>query len=208
MMASIGWRQWRVRAQIALWRHGWVWPLAIAAVGAVGLLQVAVLLPLREARASVELELARTLSAPPRPAATPESTTAERVAALRTMLQDAPAPTELLQQMSALAEAQQIQLPQGDYQQRVHPATGILQLQVSQPVRASYPRLRQYVESVLRAMPNVSLDQITAHRESIGQTELEVRLRWSLWLGPASAGAPTRPAVPAAPGAPTLARAE
>lgn len=197
MRFPTGWRQWRVGAQIALWRHGWAWPLAAAAVFSVVLLHLAVHLPLQQARASAELELADALAVPPRPLPTPESTTAERVAALRAMLQEAPAATELLQQMAVLAAAQEIQLPQGDYQQRLHPANGLLQLQVSQPVRASYPRLRQYVESVLRKMPNVSLDQVAAHRESIGQTELEVRLRWSLWLMPSIPAEPLRQPAPA-----------
>lgn len=192
MRIATEWRRWRVSAQIALWRHGWAWPLAAAAVAGVVVLHLAVLHPLQQARDSLELELAHGLAVPPRPAATPESTTAERAAALRAMLQEAPAATELLQQMSVLAAAQEIQLPQGEYQQRLHPANGILQVQVSQPVRASYPRLRQYVESVLRTMPNVSLDQVAAHRESIGQTELEVRLRWSLWLMPSVPVEPSR----------------
>lgn len=184
MMFAIHWRRWRVAAQIVLWRHGWAWVLGAAAVAGVALLQLAVVFPLQQAHASAELELAQALAAPPRSPPTPESTTAERVITLRTVLQEAPAATELLQRMTALAAAQEISLPQGDYQQRIHPANGVLQLQVSQPVRTSYPRLRQYVESVLRTIPNVSLDQVTAHRESIGQNELEVRLRWSLWVMP------------------------
>jgi len=197
MTRAIGWRQWRVRAQIALWRHGWAWPLAAAAMAGALALHLAVLLPLRQARVSLDTELAHALAAPPRSGPTPQSASAER--ALRTMLHEAPTATELLQQMTALAAAQQIQLPQGDYQQRLHPATGILQLQVNQPVRASYLRLRQYVESVLRTMPSVSLDQVAAQRESIGQTELEVRLRWSLWLAPSIAPEPAEPSARPAP---------
>lgn len=170
----------RPRAQIFLWRHGWIWVAALlAAIVAFGI-RAAWLEPARAKLAAARAELALASAALPAPAAAP--TEQQQLAQVQSVLRASATPPQLLREMAALAQAQQIVLQQAEYQQQLHPVTQVLQVQVSHPVRATYPQLRRYIESVLRARPNVSLDQVAARRDSVGQSQLEVRLRWSFWL--------------------------
>lgn len=179
---------WRVRAQILLWRHGWAWPAALLLLVAAAATYWLVLQPAREALAATQTELGREqVAAHAKPAVSPALSEAEQLAALRAVLQNAPEPAELVRRMSGLAQAEQIALPQGEYVQQFHSTTQVQQVHVTQSVRASYPQLRRYIQAVLRAIPNASLDQMAARRDNVGQSQLEVRLRWSFWMQPPAA---------------------
>lgn len=182
---------WRTHLQILLWRHGWVWPALALLVLATAAMNWTVLQPARSALLATQGELAREQAAAPDKAMAREPLPEKQhLDGLQAMLRRSPEPAQLLQQMATIAQAQQINLPQGEYQQQLHPATRVIQVQVSQPVRASYPQLRSYIESVLRTIPNASLDHVTARRENVGQSQLEVRLRWSFWILPGPVAAP------------------
>lgn len=178
---------WRTQMQILLWRHGWLWPIVFALAVTAALAHWVVLRPARAALAQTQTELAqeqaatRTLTARLEPISEKQ-----QLVALQAALGSAD-PIRLVGQMAVLAKAEQINLQQGDYQQQVHATTQVIQVHVTQPVRASYPQLRRYIESVLRTIPNASLEQVAARRENVGQSQLEVRLRWSLWIQPAAA---------------------
>lgn len=176
----------RTTVEIALWRHGWAWPVAAVLAGAAILGHRMILQPERQGHESAQLELAQEQqrqfarasgSVPSRP---PDAQ--ERLQALQAVLRQPAETSEMVRRMAALAQAEQINLAQSDYQQQVNAAIGLTRVQVSQPVRASYPQLRRYVEAVLRALPNASLDQIVARRENVGQTQVEAQLKWSLWV--------------------------
>ena len=179
--------RWRIQAQIMLWRHGWAWPAALLLALLAGSVHWLVLQPARAALAATQAELGREQSAA-RPQAAPAEPLSEtqQLGALQAALRSSPEPAELVRRMAALAQAEQITLPQSEYQQQIHGATQVVQVHVTQPVRASYPQLRRYIEAVLRTIPNASLDQVAARRDNVGQSQLEVRLRWSLWIKPAS----------------------
>lgn len=183
MTARVSLRSAATEAQILLWRLGWCWPVAVAVLALAAAFHFAAFVPARAALAETKAELAqaavrRTAAPPPAPPASEE----QQLEALQASLRGGPDAAELIRRFGELARAEQIALAQGDYQQQFHPATQLLQLQVTQPVKASYPQLKRYVESVLRSMPNVSLDQIAARRDNVGQSQLEVRLRWSVWI--------------------------
>lgn len=174
---------WRTRLQILLWRHGWAWPVALLLVAVAGATHWAVLLPLRASVAAAQAELAQEQSTATAKRVVEEPLSeGQELAALQGVLRTAPEPAELVRRMAALAQAEQIILQQSDYQQQVHTTTRLVQVHVTQPVKASYPQLRRYIESVLRTIPNASLDQVAARRENVGQAQLEARLRWSFWI--------------------------
>ncbi|MBI5279836.1 MAG: hypothetical protein HY854_25620 [Burkholderiales bacterium] len=181
MNATGGLSQWRVRLEIALWRHGWALPAALLVALLTLVIHQVGLMRTRDALAATQAELAlqRRAMAPARVALNPED---ERLARLRATLDAETSGAEVIKRMAALAQDEAIQLQQADYQRQVLPSAPIVQLQVTQPVQANYVQLRNYIESVLRAMPNVSLDQVSARRDNIGQDRLEARLRWSVWM--------------------------
>jgi hypothetical protein len=171
-----------VRLRIWLWRHGFAMPLAAALLVAAALLHWSVAVPADEqARAwhSHADRAAALRGTPPQPDAIDDKA---RLIALRAALPPPASAMPLVRRMAALAEAQQIAVQQADYQQQAHPALQVTQWHITQPVRATYPQVRRYIESVLRAIPNASLDQVTVRRDNVGQSQLEVRLRWSLWV--------------------------
>ncbi len=111
----------------------------------------------------------------------------QRLQQLQLLLSGTPHATEQVRLILSLAQNENITVAQSEYQHQVNGLTGAVQVQVTQPVRATYPQLRHYMEAVLLALPNASLDQISAKRESADQTHVEARLKWSLWLIPAQA---------------------
>lgn len=178
-------------SQVLLWRFGWACPLAAVALAAAVLFHVAAFVPARTALVEAGTELAQ--ASLRRQAAAPvvvPVTEEQQLRALQATLRQDVETTELIRRLGELARAEQIALAQGEYQQQLHPGTRLLQLQVTQPVKAAYPQLKRYIENVLRTMPNASLDQINARRDNVGQSQLEVRLRWSFWIH--SPGAPAR----------------
>jgi hypothetical protein len=183
----------RARFEVFLWRHGWGWPLAALGCAFAAAAGLSLYLPARDALAlaSVPVPVPRT-----QPVAAPAADEATRLHALRTQLRTDADPTRLIRQLHALADAAQLKVAQSDYSQHVHPVTGLGQVVVVQPVRAPYAQVKRYIESVLREHANVSLDQIAARRENVGQTELEVRLRWTFWID--RTGAPVASMAPSA----------
>jgi hypothetical protein len=196
--------RWRPRAEIALWRYGWAW-----AVGAVLALVAAcawllVLQPLQQARDAALLELGQAHRARDAGRSSPSNGFAlddgARLQVLQTLLQQSPETGEIVRRMATLARAEQITLTQADYKQQPIAGIGVTRVQIMQPVRASYPQLRRYIEAVLAATPNASLDQVVAKRDNVGQTQVEARLTWSLWVArraePAPATVARREATP------------
>ncbi len=168
-----------LQLQILLWRHGWAWPIAFALVLLGWAVQVMVLQPNQKAGHALQAEATRLRVQ--QPAADALRRAQEAPHGMPAVIAAAPAPTEIAARLLVLAEAEGVTLPRGDYQERPHPTLPLLQLRVTQPVRASYPQVRRYLEAVLRELPHASLDQVTAHRNDVAEGQLEVRLHWSFW---------------------------
>jgi len=181
----------RAFAEVWLWRHGWVWPVAALLAAATMTAFFTVSQPQRADLSELKLQTDQARSAfLQRPASAAAVTSTDARAVI-----DASAPADqLVARMIQLAQAEGIALPQSEYQQHLMADSTVLQVQVAQPVRATYPQLRRYIEAVLRAVPNASLDQLNARRENVGQPQLDAKLRWSLWL-PSSAGSKAGPAL-------------
>lgn len=171
-----------VEAQILLWRLGWACPLAAAAAVLAALFHVGAFVPARTALVEVGIEVAQaSLRKQVEKPVAPPATEEQQLQVLQATLRSGPEATELIRRLGELARAEQIALSQAEYRQQFHASTQLVQLQVTQPLQTGYPKLKRYIENVLRTMPNVSLDQISARRENVGQSQLEVRLRWSFW---------------------------
>lgn len=191
-MKSTAVAPWRARLQIALWRHGSAGTaLLVAMLLVTGLLTWTLQqmdVALTQTRQALEQEH---VGAPAARTPAPANDEAARVAVLQALLATSPAPDEVVRGIAAQSNAVGITWTQGDYRQQWHPATQTTQWQVTQPALATYPQLRQLIDAVLRAHPNVSLDQVTVQRDDTAQAQVQVRLRWSIWtLGAAARGIP------------------
>lgn len=96
--------------------------------------------------------------------------------------------TEWLDKLYAAAAAQKLILEQGEYRITPSKSGKLVRYQITLPVKGSYLQIRQFVAQALIDVPLAALDDITFKRETIGATEVETRIKLTLYLGVDSVG--------------------
>ncbi|MES2016631.1 MAG: hypothetical protein V4484_09050 [Pseudomonadota bacterium] len=87
-----------------------------------------------------------------------------------------------------LAAKANLSLSQGEYKTGYDRNARLHTYQVTLPVKGSYRDVWQFGLLALRAIPFASLDEISFKRESIGEPQIEARLRLTLFLADKPAG--------------------
>jgi hypothetical protein len=170
---------WRLWWSLVVWRHGLWLPLCGVMLTLAGVLlwqaQAVDDEALRRARERIAIAQARPGPAPDR------LDEAQRLQVFLHQLQPASHST---QQVRRLVELTQPELAwqQAQFQQSDDPSLGITQLQITVPVSGQYRPMRQALDRALLELPNLALDQVTFRRQQAGDSQLEARLRFSLWL--------------------------
>jgi hypothetical protein len=82
----------------------------------------------------------------------------------------------------ALAAKSGLVLRQGEYKPGYDRNAKVYTYQVNLPVKGSYQAIWQFAMAALRAIPFASLDEISFHRDAIGDATVEARLRLTLYL--------------------------
>ncbi|MCS0583767.1 hypothetical protein NX784_19410 [Massilia pinisoli] len=82
----------------------------------------------------------------------------------------------------ALAAKSGLVLRQGEYKAGFDRNAHVYTYQVNLPVKGTYQAIWQFAMAALRAIPFASLDEITFHRDAIGDANVEARLRLTLYL--------------------------
>ena len=85
--------------------------------------------------------------------------------------------------MYAAAAAQKLVLEQGEYRLSSDKTGKLARYQVTLPVKGSYLQIRQFVDQALIDVPVATLDDINFKREAIGATQLEARIKFTLYGG-------------------------
>lgn len=91
--------------------------------------------------------------------------------------------TEWLNKLYAAAGAQKLVLEQGEYRLSLDKAGKLARYQVTLPVKGNYSQIRQFVDQTLIDVPVAALDDINFKREAIGATQLEARIKFTLYAG-------------------------
>lgn len=117
----------------------------------------------------------------------PETSDQDELIKFYGFFSDAPL-SEWLHKLYTAAAAQKLPLEQGEY--RITPSKNgkLVRYQITLPVKGSYLQIRQFVAQALRDVPLAALDDITFKRETIGATEVETRIKLTLYLGVDSVG--------------------
>lgn len=169
----------RLEAELAVWRYGWRLPLAgLAALAALGICLI--WLPLQYAGlGAARAELAR--SAARQAQGVGQSSLLPPLQQFRSVLasQDA-TPTQLRVIHQKAIEAG-LSVAQLDVRRQQDSASGVSQLQVSLPLKGSYPALKQFCRVMLAQMPSVSIDQLIIKREQTNSNVVEAQLTLSIW---------------------------
>jgi hypothetical protein len=179
----------RLRLEVLVWRHGWGW-LLLAVLAILFLTAELLVLPKltqqveshRKQLQQLQLEqsnLSRTIDAPFKP--TGDKKILDQLSSVSIPESEV---SEVLRKIAAMAERNGVVLSQSDYQNSSKGHGGLNRLQVTLPLRASYPQLKQFIEQVLFEFPGVSLDDLVLKRESVSQNQVEIRIKLSLWIQP------------------------
>lgn len=180
---------WRLRLEILLWRHGAIWLGVLALLLATLVLWLAVLPGVAQQLAQAEAELQAIQSGQ----AVRSVSSSERagqqdvalVAELDRVVLSEQEVSEVLRRLGRIAQSKGLTLSETDFQATGEGLGGLRRLQLTFPLRAAYPQVRQFVEAVLLEFPGVSVDQMLLKRDSVGQRQGEIRLRLSIWSNPA-----------------------
>lgn len=90
---------------------------------------------------------------------------------------------QVLEKIYQTAGNESLRLTQAEYKFTRGKAGHLGSYQVSLPVRGSYIQVRKFIAKVLNTLPMVALDGISFSRETIGGTELEGRIQFTIFLG-------------------------
>jgi len=113
----------------------------------------------------------------PEPVAAPDN-----LAAFYGALGDRRGVEQHVRTLFGLATKSGLVLRQGEYKQGYDRNAHVYTYQVNLPVKGSYQAIWQFAMAALRAIPFASLDDISFHRDAIGDTTVEARLRLTLYL--------------------------
>lgn len=89
----------------------------------------------------------------------------------------------------ALAGKNGIVLSQGEYRSGYDANARLHTYQVTLPVKGNYGAIWRFAQQVLGAIPFASLDDISFKRETIGEPNVEARMRLTLYLADQAPGA-------------------
>jgi type VI protein secretion system component VasK len=81
-----------------------------------------------------------------------------------------------------LAAKSGLVLRQGEYKPGYDRNAKVYTYQVNLPVKGSYAAIWQFAMAALRTIPFASLDEITFHRDAIGDATVNARLKLTLYL--------------------------
>ena len=168
-----GWPR-RLDLELALWRHGWAWPLALASALAAAAV-FGVELHLRQTR----IERLRAERAAPAPAVTKAAPAP--VDGLWAVLSRPGDQAADLRRVLQIAQRSGIALSQGQYGAVVLLPGQVEQLEASYGFAAAYPQARVFVETLLREMPHLAVDRLSFERGAVPGARPQVQMRLTLW---------------------------
>lgn len=188
----------RLRTEIGLWRYGWLWAVALLALLLAIILhawwlpqQNAHITLLGERLSALEYEQKQRRQAPkPTVTVNEDAQTVEQLARIAYSSTEVSTTLQLIQR---IAKAKGIVLAQSEFQNNTENLGGFKQIQITLPVRCSYPQLRDFTSALLRQLPGISLDQISLKRDNIAQSQADVRLKLTIWVHPNKTIAPQKP---------------
>lgn len=135
-------------------------------------------------RLALEYEQARKQARAPAPAPPPPPppSSDQNLAAFYGSLGERRGLERQLKELFSIAARHGLTLQQGEYRSNYDRVAKLHTYQVNLPVKGSYKAIWQFALDTLRALPHVSLDDVSFRRDSIGDPGVEARLRLTFYL--------------------------
>ncbi|KQV78431.1 hypothetical protein ASD15_21670 [Massilia sp. Root351] len=134
-------------------------------------------------RAEQRVALARPLPAPGAlVVAAPPPSANENLALFQETLGEKRYAEQHVKVLFGLATKAGLSLNQGEYKLGYDKASRVASYQITLPVKGSYQAIWQFALTALRELPFAALDDIGFRRENIGDTQVEARMRFTLYL--------------------------
>ena len=88
-----------------------------------------------------------------------------------------------LEKIYSAADKESLRLTKGEYKFTRERSGNLGKYQVTLPVTGNYIQIRKFIAKVMNSEPSVALDGVSFRRESVGGTDLEAKIQFSLFLG-------------------------
>lgn len=90
--------------------------------------------------------------------------------------------TDGLERLFLAARAQNLTLEQGEYRLVRDRESGLLQYELTLPIKGPYPQIKAFIAQALADLPHASLDGIAFQRQKAGMLGVEARVRMTLHM--------------------------
>jgi len=94
-----------------------------------------------------------------------------------------------VEKLWANAAVYQIDLARGEYRLESG-GPGLMRYHITLPIRATYARLRAFINFILKEFPTAAIDGLRFERKSIGETQLDARIELTLYYSSAGTSPP------------------
>jgi Tfp pilus assembly protein PilO len=105
-----------------------------------------------------------------------------RLAAFYQQLPPAEQARDVVRRLHARARDAGLVLERGDYRPQSDPAGRLMRYEIVLPVKGSYPQVKRFLAQAMADTPGLALDAIGLQREQDTSAELEVQLRFTVFM--------------------------
>ena len=106
--------------------------------------------------------------------------TQDSVAAFYTWLPAHDTIPDLLMELVSIADHSGITLAKAEYKPEAEAGVGFLRYRITLPVKASFPKVQDFIIHALQTLPALTLESVSFKREQIDSGEVEARMQFVL----------------------------
>lgn len=105
-----------------------------------------------------------------------------RQAAFEAGLPQAAGALQAVRHIHRSASEHGVVLSTGEYRLVDEPGGRLQRYQITLPADGTYPDLRAWMADVLNELPTMALDELSFKRNTVGESQVQARVRWSFYL--------------------------